>query len=286
MSTIDPRTRAAARAARQEGSLGQLALALLMSAVALLAGASVAYGLLCATDTFRIMATNGIFDSWESPIADRWPLFLFPGILLALVAAAIGPKAAVRFGGRVGKAIIAIPFTVVGALVVAIQAPVLMTAPSEVGTKLDPTFHDPETWDAGAWIAYGAPFAAPLVVLVIAIAMVLVRLGGLRKAKRLAQLAASGLRREGTVTEVGGGSIEVNGQPLITFTVRFVDHQGTTRFVTKRKPMPVSQTPRVDQRVVVFFDPAHVDEEDRIAIGFGASDAVVDALNTTPSATA
>jgi len=51
-----------------------------------------------------------------------------------------------------------------------------------------------------------------------------------------------------------------------------------TRFVTKRKPVPVSQTPRLDQRVIVFFDPAHVDEESRIAIGFGAGDAVGEAL--------
>lgn len=153
-----------------------------------------------------------------------------------------------------------------------------MTAPPEVGTKLDPTFNQPEPWGFGAWVAYGAPYVVPVVIVIIAAVMALLRMRTIRKAKYLTQLAASGMRREGVVTDVSGGSVEVNGHPLITFTVRFVDHLGVTRFVTKRKPVPVSQTPRLDQRVIVFFDPAHVDEENRIAIGFGAGDAVGEAL--------
>lgn len=86
-------------------------LALTMSVIAMVAGASLCYGVLCTMDTFRLMATNGIFDSWESPIGNNWPLFLFPGIFGAALAGTLGQKAAVAYGGRLGTAIVAIPFT-------------------------------------------------------------------------------------------------------------------------------------------------------------------------------
>lgn len=278
MSTIDPRATAAERAARRQGSLGQLALALGGSVLATVGGAGFAYGLLCATDTFRMMAMNGIFDTWESPIGDLWPFFLFPGIFAMLVAG-VGQKAAAAYGGRIGPILLTIPFGVLGALLIAVRAPQLMTAPSEVGTKLDPSFNEPEVWDTAAWIAYGAPAVAPVLVAVIAIIVVISRIRSVRKAQLLGRLAESGNRVVGTIVEVTGGSTEINGQPLITFTTQFVDHLGTPRFVTKRKPMPVSAIPRVDQRGIVFFEPAHVDDEKRIAVGIGADDAVDDALH-------
>lgn len=250
-----------------------------MSLVAVVGGASFGFGLLCALDTFRVMSMNGIFDSWESPIADQWPIFLLPGIFGGVLVGAIGRKAAAAYGGRLGATLLVIPFTLIGVLAVATAAPQLMTPPSQLGTKLDPAFNHPEPWQLDAWVAYWAPFAAPGVVGVALLVVLVVRVRSMRKAAFAARLVEQGRRVEGTVTEVGGGSTEVNGQLLITFTVRFVDHHGTTRFVTKRKPVPLAQLPSVGQRAVVFFEPEHVGDEGRIAVGFGSDTDLDDALS-------
>ncbi len=279
MNTIDPRIARAEREQRRQGSAGQAFLAILFSLLSVMAGASVAYGVVSSLDAFRLMSINGIFDGWDSPISHQSPLFLFPGILGSIILVPLKIKAAKRFGGGLGKALKIFPSTMFGAFLISLLAPVLMTAPTTVGVNEDPTFNDPEAWGAVSWMWYAVPFVVPGVMLIVVVIMLAVGIRGVRKQTRATDLVQHGVRVTGKVIEVSGGSTLVNGMPLVTVSVQYTDRTGVVRYVTKKKPIPYPQVPVLDQKVLVIYDPADVANEKKIMLGLGASDFIEDALS-------
>lgn len=263
MSTTDPARERVLKATRQRGGVASLVAALVAALACLIAGYFTGWGIAGAIGTFRWMAFESL-NSWSTSEAPSWLLPFFGGIFGGPFAQAWYAKAARRFtgGGEAfisGFALACVSFAF--GLWNAVQdwgAPVVLGYSTRYGTQT--------AWGPYAWVMYYAKDWMPLLAAVVAVVVVASSLGLRRRRGRrsdqAAALLSAGRRVAGVVTEANDTGIEIQGWPLVSFTVRFTDFSGVDRWVTKKARLDPVQLPRVGQAATVVFDPQKLEEKD------------------------
>ncbi|MFI6283304.1 hypothetical protein ACIBCM_00880 [Streptomyces sp. NPDC051018] len=230
----------------------------------------------------------GLADAVAYPVgtvyltADTEPANDTPGFLWALFTGAIagsvlgvGLRAGTvrRLGLGVQSAISSAVATSSAALGLFLGARSLWVTAPEPGTFVDAAGQRGATWGAGAWAAWTSQYWVPgllalYIVFRIASAIRADRAAG-RRAARLRAVVERGVRAAGVVTEAAGTGAEIMNLPRIRFVVRFTDHEGTDRWVTRTGLFDRGSVPREGDGAVVWFDPADPGDEDAIPIVFG-----------------
>ncbi|MEH6417956.1 hypothetical protein [Pseudomonas sp. CGJS7] len=133
-----------------------------------------------------------------------------------------------------------------------------------------------QPWDAATWIGWTSQYWAPLLLLAIAAALTVGAVRAYRKQRlreqRIQRVLSQGIRVAGTITELHSTGVEIYNQPRIRLVVKFVDHVGTERWVTKTELFDPLALPRVGDGAHVWFHPDSPGEQDLIAVGFGSED--------------
>jgi hypothetical protein len=272
MSTTDPRVARAEREARAASSPAARIVTAIMAIVHLGLWVGVGYGAGGLFDAGRLMAINPV-DAWDSPyetpLAALWPI---PCLLVGSVLGIALTFRVTRFG--MAAATMA-PF-VTGMLGAAIGLTLFIpswTRPQHIGEKAPLGNGASEPWDFGSWLAYFLPYWLPALLAIAAFVLLFVAIGAaarLRaKAGRMLELAKTGTRVRGTVTEVIDTGLEIQDLPRVRFTVRFTDADGVERWVTKKSIFPVASVPREGDPAVVWFDPLNPGDEKGIMVGLG-----------------
>ncbi|MFF0445070.1 DUF3592 domain-containing protein [Streptomyces sp. NPDC004609] len=241
----------------------------------------------------------GLADAMAYPVgtayltADTQPANDTPGFLWALfTGVVVGPLMGVglragtvgRLGLRVQSAISSAVATSSAALGLFLGARSLWVAAPGPGTFVDATGQRGAPWGAGAWGAWTSQYWVPallalFVVLRIAFAVRADRAEG-RRAARARAVVETGVRAPGVVTEAAGTGVEIGNMPRIRFVVRFTDHEGTDRWVTRTGLFDRTRVPRAGDDAVVWFDPADPGDENSIPVVLGTL-AEVDAGDVT-----
>ncbi|QIK63287.1 hypothetical protein G7068_08810 [Leucobacter viscericola] len=273
MSLQNPIIAAQERAEKARGSGGSLFAAVIFAGLTAVAGGSAGWGFGIIMNQFRVMSLNSVFE-WDTADAADWPLPFFVGLFGGIILGGLYARAARRFRGA--PALIGpFFFTAMGVAVGFWMYSQNWTKPTETGYAVDTTFGGSEPWGIMAWVMYYANLwipAAIVLVAVIALVSRLVFVGKVsKKRERAEKLLASGTQVPGTVSTVTETGLEINNQPVISFVVSFVDPAGQTRWVTKKGQFPRATLPRMGDSVTVFFDPATIDDEKTIAVGFATS---------------
>ncbi|MER6914325.1 DUF3592 domain-containing protein [Streptomyces sp. NPDC000594] len=125
-------------------------------------------------------------------------------------------------------------------------------------------------WGPDAWIAWSAAYWVPavLVLLVVLRVWVSLRYAGAERdrAARTRAVVVTGLRTKGLVTEAREAGPGLGTRPRLHFVVRFVDHDGMARSVTKTAVFRRTGPPRAGDRAVVWYDPSAPADAGRIAV--------------------
>ena len=144
---------------------------------------------------------------------------------------------------------------------------------SEGFTDATPPGERTGPWDAGAWIAWTARYWFPaLLVLAGAVLAWIGRNQARAESRRRARAKAvieTGIKTRGVITELHDTGVEIMNQPRLRVVVKFTDHQGVDRWVTKTDNFDAVQLPRVGDPAVVWFDPVDPGDERSIPVGFG-----------------
>jgi hypothetical protein len=137
-------------------------------------------------------------------------------------------------------------------------------------------------WDAAAWIGWTAQYWVPALLLLAGVGLALV---GARQARaetrrkvRIQAVMETGVKTRGVITELHDTGVEILNQPRLRVVVKFTDHQGVDRWVTKTDNFDAVQLPRVGDPAIVWFDPANPGDEASIPVGFAAAIDVEKAL--------
>ncbi|SDE56184.1 hypothetical protein [Glycomyces harbinensis] len=290
MSTTDPAASRREKRRRLAGDPGVLAAAI--ACAALMAASAFVVGLAIGetADMLRDTVINSSFDDRE-PYPMFWGLGTFGYLWVGGLGGLIGGSAAAthlldtyRGGERQPRILASLAFCAIAAGV-AVNAQTWLE-PLEVGTKLDPVFHEDAPWSVFGWIAYYADIWLPALAVTIAATVVVssVRLQG-RLRRQIAErdrLLAEGRRVKGAITEVSiRTSVNDQGQRSIVgaeVTVRFTDGQGVQRWVTRfsrdRAAMPGTGF------VEVLFDPQRPGVEDLIFVSFQRDPAPAEWIGT------
>ncbi|MGA5704186.1 hypothetical protein [Peterkaempfera bronchialis] len=132
--------------------------------------------------------------------------------------------------------------------------------PPHPGFLADAAGRPGDSWGVGPWIAWTSPYWLPaliaLLVAVRAVGAVRDHRRHLERAARTEAVTTTGRRVSAEVTEVGSTGVEIDNAPLIRFTVKFTDHLGTDRWVTREGRFDPTRLPRAGDPAVVWFDPA------------------------------
>lgn len=90
--------------------------------------------------------------------------------------------------------------------------------------------------------------------------------------QRLRRIVSEGRRTTGVVTETHDTGIEILHRPRIRFVVKFSDHLGVERWVTKSDEFDPAQLPRAGDAATVWFYPEQAGDESAIAVALGPVD--------------
>jgi len=278
MSTTDPAAQRREHQRRRAGDprflAAAIACAAAMTAFAFLVGLAIAV----TADLLRHSIIDSIFDErlgfqtfWGiGTLGYLWTLGTFG--LIAGGASAAWLLDAYR-GGEQRPQILPSLAACAVALAVVLNAP-LWLDPLQVGTAVDPVFHEDEPWSVFGWIAYYADLWLPALAVAVA---VLVVASSIQHHRRLrAQIAArdrllaTGRRTRGSITDVTlRTSVNDQGQRSVVgadVTVKFTDDHGVARWVTRlsrdRSAMPGTGFAEV------LFDPRQPGDDDLIFVAF------------------
>ncbi|MZE55704.1 hypothetical protein GTY86_31390, partial [Streptomyces sp. SID5770] len=163
-----------------------------------------------------------------------------------------------------------LPSVTLGAFCLSIRSSNVLTPPTEVGATVDPMLNRVEKWGMEAWAAYYLPWGLPVLLAFLIVIQVARKRRELQQQAGVTEILQYKHRVKGHVVDVSVGNVKINGRSLVRFTVKFTERDGIERYVTKRKPMHVSETPKLDQTVAVVYDPAG--DENKIVIFFSTSD--------------
>ncbi|MFF1572717.1 hypothetical protein ACFVWR_08225 [Leifsonia sp. NPDC058292] len=257
MSTIDPASRRAGASSRGVGSI---------IGVVVLAGFWWLFGLGIGDAVRYPIGTLYLDASAVPPNTDPALLWaLFCGVLGgAVVGAGLQNALARRVGLRMAMGIVTAVALAAIALGVLLGAARSWVKPDAIGSA------GGEPWNAGSWLAWSSQYWVPAVLLLIGVAILLAEFRARRtRAERKAradEIVRHGTATDGVVTETHDTGIRINNQPRVLFTVRFTDHRGITRWVTKTQTIEWTDLPRVGDTVVVHYDTARPADEDSILV--------------------
>ncbi|QWF17636.1 hypothetical protein [Lysobacter capsici] len=148
--------------------------------------------------------------------------------------------------------------------------------PVPVGASLAAPSPPSAQWDWLTWLGWHSQHWLPLLLVAAALACAMFALRAYRKRVRyflrLRRIVSEGARTAGVVTETHDTGVEILNQPRIRYVVKFSDHQGVERWVTKTSQFDAMQLPRAGDAAVVWFYPEHAGDESRIAVALGAVD--------------
>ncbi|MGO1072379.1 hypothetical protein [Lysobacter sp. CA199] len=275
MSTVDP---AVARRQQQlrSGPM-QVAHVRVWSFVAICAGlwAMLGYGI---ADTMDYGLTSAYLPAHQHPPSDvpplLWMLFVgaFGGMILSFFVNAVldtlyGMAAGIQATFAINLAAIGLGFWR--------GAADRWQPPQRVGFT-DDGFAAAQTWDTATWAGWTSQYWAPAALALIATALAAGALRAHRKhrlrERRIREALCQGMRVPGTITELHDTGVEIYNQPRVRFVVKFVDHLGTERWVTKTALFDPLALPRVGDAAHVWFHQDAPGEENRIAVAFGSED--------------
>lgn len=269
MSTVDPRAARAEQEARAGGS--RLLITIIIAVVHLALWAMAGFGFPDIADRLRLMSMNQV-KGWESALS-AGPALFFIGIFAGAFLGVLFTMRVSR-GHGIGPGMLAPIAT--GTLGLAIGLTLAIprwTPPEVVGEKLPFLDGTPEPWGFDAWLAYNQPYILPAVFGVIAIISLFLGIRAVArtraKQRSISDLASSGTKVAGVVTEVLPTGAMVNGLPYVKYTVKFTDHIGADRWLQKKGAFPYTQAPRQGDSVVVWFDQSDPGNQKRIVVGLG-----------------
>ncbi|GGZ22284.1 hypothetical protein GCM10010387_14300 [Streptomyces inusitatus] len=148
------------------------------------------------------------------------------------------------------------------------------TPAPEPGVFVDASGLPGEEWGAAAWLAWTSRYWVPALLLSVAVLRIVLSLlyerVRRRRAARTREVLATGRRTRGEVTEAAATGTEIMGRPRIRFVVKFTDHTGIDRWVTKTGLFDRAAPPRPGDRAVVWFDPAAPGDERAIPVVLAA----------------
>lgn len=131
-------------------------------------------------------------------------------------------------------------------------------------------------WDWVTWLGWHSQYWLSLAMLLAALLCAGLAARAWRKRmryfERLRRVVSEGTRTSGVVTETHDTGTEILGRPRIRFVVRFSDHQGVQRWVSKSDEFDPAQLPRAGDPAAVWFHPDHASDESRIAVALGPID--------------
>ncbi|MFF2844724.1 DUF3592 domain-containing protein [Streptomyces sp. NPDC058001] len=262
MSTVDPvaERRRKERAARERGpGVGTLI------GVALCAGLWYMFGRGVA-DAAAYPVGTGYLPAELAPPNDTPPLLwmffvgLFGGLIVSLsvhgtLSERMGPAAK----GAISPAMTHLP----------IAAGLLIGARS----SWVPAPDDRGSWGVGAWLSWTSQYWVPAlltlyVVLRIAVST-RIRRARARRESRAREVMATGTRTQGVITDVTETGVEIHHRPHIQFVVKFTDHEGVDRWVTKSGTVPRTGIPATGTPATVWFDPATPADASAIPVTLG-----------------
>ncbi|WP_143201294.1 DUF3592 domain-containing protein [Streptomyces uncialis] len=274
MSTVDPgearraRKRRAAERNRRGAPLGVFFWCLLLAYGGLWGLA--AYG---AADAAAFPLASGYLTEDLFPVNDTpgylWALFT--GTTAALfLGLAVGARCTTRLGPYVGPALLRALACTGAGLGLLLGARDLWTRPPRTGAFVDAAGRAGAEWGIGPWAAWTSQWWVPGLLLLMAVrgvvaAVVRDRVRRRRDA-RTRDLLRTGRRVPGEVTAVSATGVEIDGRPRLEFDVRFTDHQGVRRWVTRRGCFDKAALPRVGDPAAVWFDPADPGDQKSIPV--------------------
>lgn len=148
--------------------------------------------------------------------------------------------------------------------------------PVPVGASLAAPSPPSAQWDWLTWLGWHSQYWLPLLLIATALACAMFALRAYRKRARyflrLRRIVSEGTRTAGVVTETHDTGVEILNQPRIRYVVKFSDHQGVERWVTKTGEFDAMQLPRAGDAAVVWFYPDQAGDESQIAVALGAVD--------------
>lgn len=256
MSTVDPAAVRRERAARPQRWTGPAA-GLVLSAVL--------WGLFgyALADVIRYpVATAYLPAELQPPNVTPGLLWLFFVTVFAGAIANIGLMGGLarRVGAGAANGI------ELGTSAIAVAAGFAVGAPARWVAPADPGFDG----DVGARVAWTAQVWAPVALAAAGLLLVLSAVTAVRRRrKRQARARAvhtTGQRVEGVVTDVADTGVEVMDEPRLSVTVKFTDHHGVDRWVTRRTTFDRARLPRIGDAAVVWFDPANPGDERSIPV--------------------
>jgi hypothetical protein len=257
VSTTDPRLARAQTIAKQKSSpFTRVTVAVLAIAHAVLWGLA-GWGIASVIDVFRLMSVNEVGSWTGNHEDDYWMLFL--GIFAGAVVGFVLTGRAGILTSR-GAAVVLPMATAFVGLTVAFAAYFPEWTPAQqVGRRLPFSDADSgETWGWGDWIAYAVPYWVPALLGLVALGAILVVIraarAGRKRTTRILRVMDQGMRVVGAVSDAGSGSVYVTSAPLVTLTVAYVDLDGVSRWVTKRRVFPPTAVPKIGDIYTVWYD--------------------------------
>ncbi|ALN89488.1 MULTISPECIES: hypothetical protein [Lysobacter] len=275
MSTVDP----AAERRRQQIEAGPMRVAhlRLWSFVAVCAGlwGLMAYGI---TDAMNYGLTSSYLVPAQQPPSDTppllWMLFVgaFGGMILSFFVNAALDSVFGLWAGTQATFAANLTGMALGFWRGAVDR---WQPPQRVGFT-DPLDGAVQPWDAMTWAGWTSQYWMPTLLLLIAAALAASAMRAYRKhalrERRAREALTQGVRVPGTITELHDTGVEIYNQPRIRFVVKFTDHLGTERWVTKTGLFDPLAVPRVGDAAHVWFIADAPGEQDRIAVGFGSDE--------------
>lgn len=245
MGVTDPVVARRERRRRFEGRPALLVSAIGAAALAVVCAAALGIMIADLAEDIRHSIIDSVFDERESgptfwglgTPAYLWILGTFG--LLGSTALTRWSIRAYRGGERPPVVLAPVLFAVVATMVTA--GATRWLEPLEVGTRVDPVFHDDRSWNAGSWVAYAADVWFPVVVIIVAAAVIVgavIRNRQLRAEQMLrTRLLEHGGRAPGTMTRVvpRTATNDVGQRSVVgaTVDVRFTDDDGVERQVSR-----------------------------------------------------
>lgn len=280
MSLTDPVESERRTAAALRGSPAALTAALLFGAGGLLAAAVLGLGVGGVFDQLRVVTLNSVFGNWDAgvPIAVR-AAAIPVGVLACILLFGQYSKWNHRYTGRTTFFAFVGPLTLVllGLALGTWVATTMWAAPDAIGVAVDPTFHDDEPWDLGAWIMYAAQWWLPGLLALLGIASLLGRIASGRYRARNSELAAEMLRSGSLVDAevVRSPACPTDASRVAaTITLRFEDAEGRSRWVKCHLLLPPNEVPGIGAHRPLVFDPRDPGDTTRIFVSpTGRSDA-------------
>ncbi|MFF2024501.1 DUF3592 domain-containing protein [Streptomyces sp. NPDC058171] len=214
----------------------------------------------------------GAADAASYPVAsaylteDRYPVNDTPAFLWALfggliAALLLGPSGGGRCTARHGPSYAAGFAHLGGAAGLLYGARRQWVRPPGEGEFVDAAGVVVGSWGVGPWIAWTARWWVPALLLVVFLLRWVRAVRGhrarQRREARAREVIRTGRRVSGEVTDVSQTGVERAGRSRLDVVVRFTDHEGRVRWVTKRAYFgaDAGRLPRAGDRAVVWCDP-------------------------------